>query len=412
MIPLVNTLTPVDKWRAHFPQLHKNVRGLPLVYLDNAATAQKPQCVIDEMNAYYESYCGNINRGAHHLSEMATAKFSEARAIVARFIGASTDEIVFTRGTTESINLVAHGLKHMHFQPGDEIILTGMEHHSNIVPWFMLAKEMGLDLKVAPVLDDGTLDLMAYARLFSKKTKLAAFTHASNALGSINPVKEMVGIAKSNGALTLIDGAQAVHHLSVDVKNLDVDFYAFSGHKAYGPTGVGVLFGKRELLNRMPPYQGGGDMITSVSFDEVLFAESPQKFEAGTPNIAGVIGLGRALQFISELGLSNLSRHEKALHDLTIEKLKTVPHVRVMGASPHKVSVISLVVDGVHPHDLATIFDREGIAIRAGHLCAQPLVKRFGQSSFARVSFGFYNTFAEVEKLIVAFYRAFEVFSL
>lgn len=407
--------TPFDvtSHRLDFPCLHQSVYGKPLVYFDNAATAQKPQCVIDEMRSYYESYAGNVHRGAHFLSEKATAKYNDARAYIANFLAADDSfDVVFVRSTTEAINLIAHGLGKIHLKEGDEIILTEMEHHANIVPWYLLAQEKGLTLKVAPILDDGTLDLDAFGKLFTPRVKLAAFTHASNALGTINPIQQMVDIAKHHGVITVIDGAQSAHHCPINVAKLDADFYCFSGHKAYGPTGIGVFVAKKDMLAKLPPYQGGGDMIETVSFDNITFAKSPQKFEAGTPHIAGVLGLKRALQYLSEIGLEAIHEYERGLHDYAVSRLRDIKNVTIIGNAPNKVSLVSFLIKDVHPHDVSSIFDREGIAIRAGHLCAQPLMKRFNTSAFARASFAFYNTREEIDHFLAAFNRVFEVFRL
>jgi cysteine desulfurase/selenocysteine lyase len=399
--------------RKDFPILSQTVHGLPLVYLDNAATAQKPRVVIDAEKAYYEHYCANINRGAHRLSERATAKYQESRACVAAFLGAKkAEEIVFVRSTTEAINLVAHGLGKSYFKPGDEIILTEMEHHANIVPWYILAKEKGLKLRVAPVNNNGELDQKALLELFNKNSKLLAISQASNATGIINPLKEIVRMAKAHAVPILVDGAQGLPHLGVDVSDLDVDFYAFSGHKAYGPTGIGALYAKSSWLERMPPYQSGGDMIVSVAFDDVIFAQAPQKFEAGTPNIAGALGLAAAINYIRNIGLENIHEHERALHAYAREGLLALKQLKICGDVPDKISLISFAIDGVHPHDVSSVFDRQGIAIRAGHLCAEPLVRRFGQRAFSRASFAFYNSFEEVDAFVHAFSRLFEIFKL
>lgn len=401
----------VVKIRKDFPCLNQSVYDKPLVYFDSAATAQKPQCVIDEMRDYYERFAANVHRGAHYLSEIATHKYNDARAYVGQFLGTDNpSEIVFTRSTTEAINLVAHGLSKIHFADGDEIILSEMEHHANIVPWYLLAKEKNLTIRVAPILDDGSIDIDGFKKLFNYRTKLAAFAHASNALGTINPIKDLIAIAKAHNVPTLVDGAQGAHHLSVDVKAIDVDFYCFSGHKAYGPTGIGVLYAKNEWLSRMPPYQGGGDMIRSVSFEHISFAEHPQKFEAGTPNIAGALGLKRALEYIESIGLDRIHAYEKSLHDYAINKLSDFKDVKIIGNASEKLSIISFVIDGIHPHDVSSIFDREGIAIRAGHLCAQPLMNRFKIPALSRASLAFYNTHDEVDHFISAFKRVFEVF--
>lgn len=396
--------------RKDFLGLSQLVYNKPLVYLDSAATAQKPSCVINATKDYYELYCGNVHRGAHYLSEVATRKYNNARKVVADFLGALASEIIFTRSTTESINLVAQSLGQSYFKAGDEIILTHMEHHSNIVPWWMLKEKVGINLKVVPVLDDGTLDLEAFKKLFSPRTKLLAFTHASNALGTINPAKELIAFAKSFNVPTLVDGAQAIHHLPVDVKDLDCDFYAFSGHKAYGPTGIGVLYAKEKWLEAMPPYQGGGDMIESVDFDKITFAKSVQKFEAGTPNIAGALGLASALDYIKDLGFLAIHEHEQALLKYAQNELLSIKSLKIIGDAKEKVSLVSFVMDGIHPHDISSILDREGVAIRAGHLCTEPLVKRFKVSSFCRASLAVYNNQEDIDKLLLGLKRVFEVF--
>lgn len=403
----------VELVRKDFPCLHQSIYEKPLAYLDNAATAQKPQCVIDEMRVYYEKLTANIHRGAHRLSEIATDKYHEAREYVARFINAPTSkEIVFTRGATEAINLVAFGLSRILFKPGDEIILTEMEHHSNIVPWYLVAKEKNLTLKIVPILDNGELDLVAFRNLFNEKTKLAAFAHASNVLGTINPIKEMVAFAKTQSVPTLIDGAQAAPHIRIDVQDIGADFYCFSGHKIYGPTGIGVLYARTSWLDAFPPYQGGGDMIQSVSFDEILFAKAPEKFEAGTPHIAGALGLKKALEYIDNLGHEKIYAYENFLYQYAKEKLSDFPKIKMIGSASKKVSLISFVIEGVHPHDVASIFDREGIAIRAGHLCAEPLLKRLKTTALSRASFSFYNTTTEIDRFIHALKRVFEVFKI
>lgn len=409
---MTNRAFDIASVREDFPYLREAPYGKQLAYFDNAATTQKPHAVIDAICDHYRGGAGNVHRGAHYLSERATAAYNEARATVAQFIAAESHEIVFVRSTTEAINLVAAGLGACHFEDGDEIILTEMEHHSNIVPWFLLAKEKNLHIRYARILDDGSLDLDAFRDLFNSKTKLAAFAHASNALGTINPIGAMVKIAKSFGVPTLIDGAQGAPHIPVDVKELDTDFYCFSGHKIYGPSGIGALYAKAEWLEKFPPYQGGGDMITTVTFDEINFAYGPQKFEAGTPNIAGAIGLGAAINYLSQFSHEALFSYEKSLHDYARACMAEMDHVRLIGTAKEKVSLISFVIDGVHPHDISSIFDRESIAIRAGHLCAQPLMHRFGTSALSRASFSFYNTYEEIDRLIEAFGRVREVFRL
>lgn len=403
----------IESVRKDFPYLAQRPYGKPLVYFDNAATAQKPNAVIDAMNVYLRDGSGNVHRGAHFLSERATAAYNQARSTVARFLSAkSPSQIIFVRSTTEAINLVASSLAACHFQEGDEIILTNMEHHSNIVPWYLIAKQKGLTLKVAPIFDDGSVDMDAFRNLFTARTKLAAFTHASNALGTINPVHEMVKIAKSFNVPTLIDGAQAAPHLPIDVTALDVDFYCFSGHKIYGPTGIGALYAKSKWLEKFPPYQSGGDMITTVSFDEIRFAEAPQKFEAGTPNIVGAIGLGAAINYLAQFSQEAISAYEQSLHDYACARLTALPHLKIIGRAKEKVSLISFTIDGVHPHDISSIFDREGIAIRAGHLCAQPLMQRLRVSALSRASFAFYNTREEIDCFIKAFEQVFKVFRI
>lgn len=401
----------IDAVRNDFPYLALTPYNKPLIYFDNAATSQKPQHVIDAILNYYRA-AGNINRAAHYLSEQATLAYIAARQTIATHIGADASNIVITSGTTASINLAAHSLA-PYFSEGDEIVLTEMEHHSNIVPWYLLAQEKKLTLKVAKVLDNGSLDIEDFQRAFSQRTKLAAFTHASNALGTINPIKEMIAIAKSFNVPTIIDGAQAIPHLRINVTDLDVDFYAFSGHKIYGPCGVGVLFAKGDWLERMRPYQGGGDMIKTVDFSEITFADGPQKFEAGTPAIAEVLGLDAALTYLEQFNFAELEAHEHSLRDYAYCRMKDLPHVRIIGGDADaRLPIISFVVDGIHPHDLSSIFDREGIAIRAGHLCAQPIMKRYHVSALARMSLAFYNTHAEIDRFIHSFTRVFEVFRL
>lgn len=408
---MMDTNLDVHRIRKDFPGLDQVVYQKPLVYLDNAATSQKPRCVVDEMASYYNSFAANVHRGAHFLSELATERFDDARRYIADFIKADDhSEIVFTRSTTEAINLVATCLGKCHFKEGDEIILTEMEHHANIVPWYLVAKEKGLKLKIAKILDDGSIDMSSFAELFTNRTKLLAFAHVSNALGTINPIREMIGIAKEHGVPTLLDGAQAIPHLLVNVKDLSVDFYCFSAHKAYGPTGIGVLYGKGDWLYKMPPYQGGGDMIASVAFDNITFAKPPQKFEAGTPHIAGVLGLKKSLQYLSSIGFEQIHHHESRLFQHAIGRISDLKGVRVIGTAHDKVSLISFVIDDIHPHDVSSILDREGIAIRAGHLCAQPLMKRFSINALSRASFSFYNTLEEVDVLIKGLERVFEVF--
>jgi len=398
-------------WRKDFPILRQKVHGKLLVYLDNAATSQKPQVVIDAISSYYETMNSNVHRGVHHLSELATAAYEGAREKARRFINAaSTREIIFTRGTTEAINLVAQSYARPRLNPGDEIILSEMEHHSNIVPWQLVAEQTGAKLKVIPINDAGELVPGTYEKLFGPRTRLVALGHVSNALGTINPVKQMIAYAHGRNVPVLLDGAQAVPHMPVDVQDLDADFYAFSGHKMFGPTGIGILYGKEKLLAAMPPWQGGGDMIRVVRFEETLYNELPHKFEAGTPDIAGAIGLGAAIDYLHQVGLPAIESYEHELLAYATERVRTVPGLRVIGTAREKASVLSFVMEGVHPHDIGTVLDQEGIAIRAGHHCAQPLMDRFGVDATARASFAFYNTRTEVDALVDALLKTRELF--
>lgn len=398
--------------RNDFPILKEKMRGKPLVYLDSAASAQKPQVVIDAISDFYSKGYANIHRGVYKLSQDATEAYEHARNIVRDFIGAAQSrEIIFTRGTTEAINLVAQTYGRSALGQGDEILVTEMEHHSNIVPWQILCEQTGAKLVVAPMDDTGTLILKRFAELISENTKLVAVSHVSNALGTINPVREIIELAHAKNIPVLLDGAQATPHMPVDVQALDVDFYAFSGHKVYGPTGIGVLYGKAALLEAMPPYQGGGDMILSVTFEKTDYNEIPHKFEAGTPDIAGVIGLGVALEYLQDIGMDRLAAHEAALLSYATEKLEEIPQVSIIGTAKEKAAVISFAVEGIHPHDLATIFDQDGVAIRAGHHCAQPVMEHFGVPATARASFGLYNNFEDVDMLVKTIQHAIEVFS-
>ncbi len=402
----------VEKIRADFPILHQTVHGKPLVYLDNAATSQKPRAVIDAITRYYEGTNSNIHRGVHFLSEQATAEYEAARQTAQKFINAAhAHEIIFVRGTTEGINLVAQTYGRAQIHQGDEVLITAMEHHSNIVPWQILCDERGAKLRVAPINDQGELLLDEFARLLGPRTKLAAFTHVSNALGTINPVKRMIELAHGKNIPVLIDGAQAAPHIKVDVQALDCDFYTFSGHKVYGPTGIGVLYGKTALLDAMPPYQGGGDMISSVTFEKTTYNKLPYKFEAGTPDIAGVIGLGAALRYVNGLGIENIAAHEHELLAYATEKISAIPGVDLIGTAKERAGVISFVVEGVHPHDVGTILDQEGIAIRTGHHCSQPVMERFGIPATARASFAVYNTFEEIDVLVRGIGKVREVFA-
>ena len=393
-------LLNVEAVRRDFPILARRVRHKPLVYLDNAATAQKPRSVIAAVSRYYEEENANIHRGVHRLSQEATFAYERARGRIAQFLNAaSSEEIVFVRGTTEGINLVASSFGRARIEAGDEVLITCMEHHSNIVPWQMACRERGATLKVAPIDDCGRLDMDAFEDLLSERTRLVAVTHASNVLGTVNPVAAIARLAHDRGAVLLVDGAQGAPHLPVDVRALDCDFYLFSGHKLCGPTGVGVLYGKRELLEAMPPWEGGGSMIASVSFEKTTFADPPTRFEAGTPNIAGAIGLEAAVDYVNEVGPERIDRYEQSLLAYTAEKLTEVEGLRIFGTSEDKVAVISFELDGVHPHDTGTILDLEGVAIRTGHHCAQPLMSRFGVPAMARASLAFYNTREEVDVL-------------
>ena len=401
----------VARIRQDFPILEQTVNGKPLVYLDNAATSQKPRSVIDAVARYYATENSNIHRGVHTLSQMATDDYEAARSKVQRFINApDLHEIVFVRGTTEGINLVAQTFGRANLHAGDEIVVSAMEHHSNIVPWQMLCQQTGAKLRVIPMNDAGELLVDEYEKLLNPRTKLVSIAHVSNALGTINPVKTMVRMARARGAHVLLDGAQAVPHCPVDVQDLDCDFYAFSGHKLYGPTGVGVLYGKAHLLDAMPPYQGGGEMIKSVTFEETLYNALPFKFEAGTPNIAGGIGLGAAVDYVNDLGLDRIGAYEASLLEYGTRLLSGMSNVRIIGTASQKSGILSFVMDGVHPHDVGTILDAEGIAIRTGHHCAQPVMQRFGIPATARASFAFYNTREEIDALVKGLDRVSEVF--
>ena len=400
------------KIRADFPILAERINGKPLVYLDNAATSQKPRVVLDAIANYYEHLNANIHRGVHTLSVRATEAHDAARLTVKKFINAAdTREIIFVRGATEAINLVAQTYGRRHVGAGDEVLITAMEHHSNIVPWQILCEEKGAQLKVAPIDDRGELILDEFAKLIGPRTRIVAVTQVSNALGTVLPLREMIELAHRRGVPVLVDGAQAVPHFAVDVQALDADFYAFSGHKVYGPTGIGVLYGKRALLDAMPPYQGGGDMIRSVTFEKTTYNDLPWKFEAGTPDIAGAIALGAALKYITDLGMENIAAHENDLLVYATETVGAIPGVRLIGTASERVGVVSFVLDGVHPHDLGTILDRDGIAIRTGHHCAQPVMERFGIPATARASFAVYNTKEEVDALVAGIRTAHEVFA-
>ncbi|HMG32341.1 MAG TPA: cysteine desulfurase [Blastocatellia bacterium] len=402
----------VRRVREDFPILSQTVHGKPLVYLDNAATSQKPKIVIDALQHFYSADNSNIHRGVHLLSERATRAYEEARVKVQRFIHArESKEIIFVRGTTEAINLVAQCYGGTHVSPGDEILITAMEHHSNIVPWQILCEQKGAVLRVAPINDDGELLLDEFERLLGRRTKVVAIAHISNALGSINPIKQIVEMAHSRNVPVLVDGAQAVPHAVVDVQDLGCDFYAFSGHKLYGPTGIGVLYGKGPRLEAMPPYQGGGDMISSVTFEKTTYNVLPHKFEAGTPNVAGTIGLGLAIDYVNGIGLEAAAAYEDELLSNATAQVSQIPGVRLIGTAKEKAAVLSFVVDGVHPHDVGTILDLEGIAVRTGHHCAQPLMDRFDVPATTRASFAFYNTKQEIDALVAGIHRVKEVFA-
>ncbi|HKT32756.1 MAG TPA: cysteine desulfurase [Gammaproteobacteria bacterium] len=409
-LPTTTGFDPL-RWRRDFPLLRQRVHGKPLVYLDNAATAQKPQSVIDAVARYYRETNANVHRGVHALSERATAQYEAARDKVRSFIhAASAREIVFTRGTTESLNLVAQSYGRSHLRAGDEIIVSHMEHHSNIVPWQLLAEQLHLDIKVIPITDEGALVPGAYEHLFSPRTRLVALAQVSNALGTVNPVREMTALAHQHHALVVLDGAQAVPHMPVDVQELDCDFYAFSGHKLFGPTGIGVLYGKQALLEEMPPWQGGGDMIRAVRFSGSTWNDLPHKFEAGTPNIAGAIGLGTATDYLQSIGMPDIEKYDQKLLAYGTERLRSVKELKLIGTARHKAGVLSFVMEGIHPHDIGTIVDQEGVAIRTGHHCAMPVMERFGIPATARASLAFYNTRDDIDALVAALGKVREVF--
>jgi len=400
-----------ERARKDFPILSRTVHGKPLVFLDSAASAQKPQPVIDAISHFYATDYANIHRGVYELSLRATEEVEGARRKVARFIGADPHEIVLVRNATEAINLVAATYGREHVREGDEVLITHMEHHANIVPWQRLCEERGAALRVAPIDDRGQLILEAFEALLTPRTRIAAVTHVSNALGSVNPIDEIVRLAHARGIPVLVDGAQAVPHGRVDVRELDCDFYAFSGHKLFGPSGIGVLYGKAAQLAAMPPYMGGGEMILSVSFEKTIYKEPPYRFEAGTPDIAGAVGLGAAIDYLEAQDLDAVAAHERALLAYASEALTLVPGLRLIGTAEHKASAISFVMDGVHPHDIGTILDREGIALRTGHHCAQPVMQRFGIPATARASLALYNTRADVDALVSGLHEVREVFA-
>jgi cysteine desulfurase/selenocysteine lyase len=402
----------VEKVRRDFPILQQKVHGHPLVYFDNAATSQKPRAVIDAISRYYERGNANIHRGVHYLSEHATSEHEAARRTLQAFVNAADKrEIIFVRSATEGINLVAQTYGRAHVGAGDEVLITAMEHHSNIVPWQLLCDEKRATLRVLPINERGELRLEELPKLLSDRTKILGVTHVSNALGTINPLRQIIEMAHAHGVPVIVDGAQAAPHVKIDVQELDVDFYVFSGHKMYGPTGIGVLYGKHELLEAMPPYQGGGDMIRSVTFEKTLYNDLPYKFEAGTPDIAGAIGLGAAVHYIEHLGIDNNAAHEHELLLYGTEALISIPGVRIIGTAAQKAAVLSFTIEGIHPHDIGTILDREGIAVRTGHHCAQPVMQFFHVPATARASLGLYNTRQEIDRLVKGIEKVKEVFA-
>ncbi len=402
----------VEKIREDFPVLKQFIHGKPLVYLDSAATAQKPTVVVDAIRHFHEVDCANIHRGVHELSQRSTASYEETRVKAKQFLNSrNTNELIFVRGTTEGINLVSSSWGRKNVKEGDEIIISAMEHHSNIVPWQMLCEEKGAKLRVIPMNDRGELILEEYQKLLNPRTRMVAVTHVSNALGTINPIQEIVAMAHKAGALALIDGAQAAPHIHVDVQALDADFYTMSGHKVVGPTGIGILYGKAELLNAMPPYQGGGDMIKVVTFEKTTYADLPYKFEAGTPNIAGGIGLGAAFDYVNKIGLDKIAAYEHELLVYGTEALSRIPGLRIIGTAREKAAVLSFVIEGIHPHDIGTVLDRQGIAVRTGHHCAQPVMDWFHVPATTRASLAFYNTTAEIDALAAGLGKVKEIFS-
>ncbi|HPO13017.1 MAG TPA: cysteine desulfurase [Candidatus Hydrogenedentes bacterium] len=402
----------VEHIRKDFPILNTLVRGKPLVYLDNAATTQKPQAVIDAINHYYTAQNANVHRGVHHLSQVATCLYDDARQKIAAFLNATVEcEIIFTRGTTESINLVAQSYGRQTIHEGDEIIISGMEHHSNIVPWQILCQQTGAKLRVIPFDDDGNLIMDEFDRMLNPRTKMVAVVHVSNALGTVNPIQEITAKAHAVGARVLVDGAQSTPHTAIDLKALDCDFFACSGHKMYGPTGIGILYGRAELLDAMPPYQSGGDMILSVTFDKTIYGRLPSKFEAGTPHIEGAIALGAAVDYLNAAGMETIHRHEQDLLQYATDAVETVPGLHIMGRAREKAGVLAFTMDAAHPHDVGQILDEEGVAVRAGHHCAQPVMQRFGVPATTRASFGMYNNRNDVDALVAALHKVNKVFA-
>ena len=411
-VPRRDSIFNVEALRADFPILRRQVHGKPLVYLDNAATAQKPRAVIDTLSRYYEQENANIHRGVHYLSERATEEYEAARSTIQHFLNApDASEIIFVRGATEGINLVAQTYGRANVGQGDEVLISAMEHHSNIVPWQILCEEKGAKLRVIPISDSGELVWEEFEKLLNSRTKMVAITHVSNALGTINPVRRIVEQSHRANVPVLVDGAQSVPHLEVDVQALDCDFFVFSGHKIYGPTGIGILYGKSALLDAMPPYQGGGDMISSVTFEKTTYNKLPYKFEAGTPHIAGGIGLGCAIGYLNGVGIERVEQHEHELLEYATQAVGEIPGLRIIGTAAEKASALSFIMEGIHPHDIGTILDQQGIAIRTGHHCAQPVMQRFGIPATARASFALYNTREEVDALISGLWKVREVFA-
>ncbi|KAA3660901.1 MAG: cysteine desulfurase [Calditrichaeota bacterium] len=402
----------VEKIRTEFPILQQEVHGKPLVYLDNAATSQKPIVVIDAIQDYYLKYNSNVHRGVHRLSQLASDAYEETRETIRQFLNASSlQEIIFTKGTTDGINLLAASIGRGMIKPGDEIIISAMEHHSNIVPWQMMCEDRGAKLRVIPINDDGEILFEAYEEMLNERTKLVSIVHTSNSLGTVNPLREIIDLAHSKNIPVLVDGAQAVPHTKVDVQALDCDFFVFSSHKVFGPTGVGVLYGKKEWLKKLPPYQGGGDMILHVTFEKTKFNELPYKFEAGTPNIADVIGLGVALQYVQKIGYDAISEWENDLIQYALHRLQEIEGMRFVGNAKHRAGAISFVLGDIHPHDVGTILDREGVAVRTGHHCTQPVMQRFKVPATTRASFAFYNTKEEIDQLMNALHKVIEMFA-
>lgn len=397
----------INKIRSAFPLLNQKMRGKPIVFLDSAASSQKPSQVIDAIDQYYQTTHANVHRGVYELSQRATDAYEKGRHLVKAFINAPSEkEVIFVRGATEGINLVASGFGKKFLQTGDEVIVSGMEHHSNIVPWQLACEASGAHLKVIPVNEQGELDIDGFKSLVNDKTKIVAVVHVSNTLGTINPVEEIIEFAHERNIPVLLDGAQAIPHMKIDVQQLDVDFYTFSGHKMFGPTGIGVLFGKEKWLNALPPYQGGGEMIENVTFEKTTYNELPHKFEAGTPDISGVVGLGAAIEYIESIGHEAIEQHEKALLDYATDQLSQIEGIRIIGTAAHKASVISFLIEGLHPYDVGTILDQQGIAVRTGHHCTQPLMDQYGIPGTIRASFAFYNNMEDIDKLVVGVKRA------